>query len=1196
MKFLRSLKLEELEQRVVPAVLLAGVPGQDTLTFTDFDGDLVRIEFGNLFNPLGATSGSATILNSDGLDPGTAGNPDIDTIIFSADTGDRTDFDIEVIGGSGDGSVEIESIVAPARLRQIRITGNVDTAALFGFDTSAVTEYLHATFLTRGLTGDVDRMIITGGDLGVTGEANTGSPEVVIDLAGRLGELIVSGGIGDGAGFVTIDALDSIGDISAEYFGQGRIETPGNLHSLTLSGDYTAGGAPPESESDDEMGGLYVGSLGDSATGSGGILCQAITGTIIGGKITGIGYPTYIDIAGDCYANITALDEISGEYIFVPGDPDADPPIDPNEIDARVFITIEGDVGPLATISSGGTFANYTSDVNDFDGDGDKDEMIVDIENPPLWITGDLKGRVVSHLQGNTDFDTEYFVFNLNEYLPTFALRGHAATSMDIVAGGDAPNAASIEVFGSALAVSVENIDVYSFSNTQQIRDILFNQDIVGAVTISHGIPDHGSLKVRNVFGFLTIVGGVEVDGDVVVEEDVLGLTVIGDSSGQIEIGGNALLVTFNGNLAGNSAAADDLMKLEASNFGIINIHGNVGEFVQMTATGEIALLQVSGSFQSSYYDSGTGEDVYTLDAGNVKFAKIDEPISGEVTALLHDTPNLRTKVEASHIVHQESFDEAQPGSLHIIDDSGNSQFLRISGGRALVNLLPTENGNVITRIEVISGKPSIELYGAEVGHILNRKSLGSVYLDPVLFVRGEDGEKAEYDFGGGEGEGGEDSHVYTIESREGGIGNIYSGGGDIVRVLSEKSVGKIYAGIPKLLGVSKPPEDFDFASYIAEDSDVGLLEMYDGHKEPIRDLTGVYIANGNIRNVYSTGDIANFEIFGNARDIRAAVEKRQVSDDPSAFDNLVPWGTVGGGSLRGFFDIDGKVRDIGALNDIDVQYINVGKNIRDIEARGGDIKAEQGITAASSIRNVEAGFYDVRKRFAPAGDVLADITSVNGNIKKIRGMNITGDISANKKISEVHADFNIGRNLGDGVYEGSIYAGKLRKIYADNDIYADITCEKNASRIIANYDDDIRGGIYGDIDIGGKAGRIEAYEDITGNIYVGNKCSRLISENGSFTGDITIGKLSRWELKSDSIEEISGIVDIDKLSRLKGENAVISGNITLGKLSKEFNTREADPVVISGAAPFEFLFVMGNPDGTLIIETGNGKTIDRIK
>ncbi|RKY25306.1 MAG: hypothetical protein DRP79_06740, partial [Planctomycetota bacterium] len=342
MKFLRSLKLEELEQRVVPVVLMAGVPGHDTFTFTDHDGDLVRIEFGNLFNPLGSTSGSVEILNSDGQDPGTAGNPDIATIVFDDQTGNRTDFDIDIIGGDGDGSVEAGDITAPAALRQIRITGNVGNATLYGFDTSGVSEDLHAAFLTRGLTGNVDRIMITGGDLGVPGEGNENYPEIVIDIAGRLDELVVSGGIGDGiSGFVKISAGDSIGDISAEYFGQGRIETPGNLHSLTLSGDYTAGGATGEGGIE---GGLYVGSLGDSVTGSGGILCQRITGTVVGwGSEKVKGYPAYIMIGGgedrdgnpilppgDCYADIVALEEISGTFIEGnegdPEDPDDDIP------------------------------------------------------------------------------------------------------------------------------------------------------------------------------------------------------------------------------------------------------------------------------------------------------------------------------------------------------------------------------------------------------------------------------------------------------------------------------------------------------------------------------------------------------------------------------------------------------------------------------------------------------------------------------------------------------------------------------------------------------------------------------------------------------------------------------------------------------------------------------------------------------
>ena len=114
---------------------------------------------------------------------------------------------------------------------------------------------------------------------------------------------------------------------------------------------------------------------------------------------------------------------------------------------------------------------------------------------------------------------------------------------------------------------------------------------------------------------------------------------------------------------------------------------------------------------------------------------------------------------------------------------------------------------------------------------------------------------------------------------------------------------------------------------------------------------------------------------------------------------------------------------------------------------------------------------------FAAAGDITADITSVNGNIKKIWGMNLTGNFSAAKKINEIHADFNIGRKIADNLFEGSIAAGKLKNIYADNDIYADITSESNVSKIIADADDDLRGGIYGDIDIAGKADRIEAFE-----------------------------------------------------------------------------------------------------------------------
>lgn len=1181
MRFLRRLKLEELEQRVVPVVLLAGVPGQDTFTFTDADGDLVQVKIGNLFNPLGSSGGTATILNSDGNDPGTAGNADIATIVFNGATTNQTGLDIDIIGGTGNGSVEAGDITAPARLQMIRVTGNIGTAIVYGFDTNAVTANQFGGIVTRGISGNVDRIIVTGGDLGVASQADNTYPEVKIDVAGRLGELVVSGDIGDGLGFVVISAQGDIGDISAASFITGRIYTPGNLHGLTLSGAYSAGGTALDPDGSGPikaiLGGLDIGSLGDSATGSGGIFCQKIEGIAsLSVDVPG----TVIKIAGDCYANITALEKISGSAVV------AGAAVTTN---ARVSIVIGGNVGPLATISSGGDFANFVNDAADSDADGNLTEIMVDIANPPLKITGDLEGRVAASLHGNTAFDPQYFVFGLGIDTPTFMLRGGTATTMNIVAGGNmidgklTPNTASIEVIGSALEVRVEDINVYSFSNTQQIRDITFERDIVGPAVISKGIASNGSFNVRDIAssGSLTIYDGVH--GTATIANSYGSLAVVGNSDGIIDIDNYSAFLTIYGNLAGSSATHP--MRLSAADFGVIDISGNVGDFTRISATGDIALLHVSGSFASSYYDTALADDVFTLGAdGNVKFAKIDGPISGEVVAYLKDVPNIVTVVNASHTVRQ-TYSESHPGALQITDDSGDTQYLRISGGTARVNLLPTANGNVIMRIEVTSGNPSIELFGAEVGHIVSNKSLGNIYLDPVLYRRQADGGEFPLGTLG--------STVYTIESRTGGIGSIYSGGGDIVCVRAAKSVGKIVAGLPKalkIMGLYKIPSGFDLESRLVTGCDVGVLETALGGIV-IRDLTGVYVG-GNIGHTYASGNIANYEITGNAGDIRAFFENRQVTSD-----STVPWQAIAGGKLRGFFDIGGKARDIGARTGIDVDYISVGGNIRDIESRSGGIKSEHGITAASSIRNVEAGFRDVLGNFVPNGNVEADITSVNGNIARIRGTNLIGDFSANKNIGEISADFNIGRRFADGVYQGSIFARSIGKIYADNDIFADVTAEKNVSKIIANADGDLSGGIYGDIDIGGNAGRIEAYENIAGNIDVAGKCGRLVSGNGSFTGNINIGKLSRWELKSDfSIVNISGTVNIDELTRLKAPNAVISGDITLGRLGNEFDTLEAHPVIISGTAPFEFLFAMGNPDGTLTILTGDGKTIDRIK
>jgi len=1237
MRLLRRLKVDELEQRIAPVTLLAGVPGLNHFTFTDADGDLVLVQIGNLLDPASPTSGTVTLLNSHGADPGTPfvgdpNAPNIATVVFNGATGGQTDFDIQVVGGSGNGSVEVPSITAPALLRQISVTGHIGTANLFGFDSSTVDATHFAALITRGINGNVDNLNITGGDLGVA--SNTALlPEVIIDIAGKLGAMTVTGSIGDGQGIAEIGRFDvtttpptflsgpqSIGDISAASVNLGAcIGTTGNLHSLTLSGDFSGGT-------------LVAGSLGDSATGSGGIHALNIVGgvlptTDLSGIITLTPFNTTITINGNCYANITAVQNIGSTFVFVA---DSDPTIpgdQPTNSLATAVIHITGNVGSLATISAGGQFANLTDPTATSPTPGP-----VDTANVPLIIDGDLVGKVVTSLHGDASFTPQLFAFTLGGDTPTFGLRGSPATTADIVVGGDMVNAASINVHGSALDFAALNVDLFSFSDSQQIRNLTF-RDIVGDVTINHGVPSNGSIFFRDITAgnSLTIEGGIggppegETQWDFssgalvaiaanLTGNSVLGsLTINGDSSGEITFVADVAFLSFTGDLAG--ADLNHLMTLNIGGAtGIMYVNGNVGEFVNITTAGDLALLEVTGSFASSYFDDTTDTTVFTLSSGgDIKFVKVDGPIIDEVAVVLKDVIGITTTVDASHVTTQAISTPPDTGSLQIIDDSGDTQTLRITAGSAMVTLLPVSTGNVITRIEVTSGTPSIQLYNAEVGHIVSSKSLGGVFLDPTLVTPGTTTTTP----GGttpAAAAATSPATVYTVEARNGSIGGIDSADGDIVRVLATKGVGNIFAGIPKVLnsanhgGNSVSMFDVSIATTITADCDIGVLKTSvatggtgGGTLDIIMDgFTGVYVTNGGVGTTLASGDVANYEIAKNTGPIKASITAPQTSTGGTITTQQF------GGQLRGFFDIDGSTGDIVANTGINVDSIHVGKSSGNIIALSGGIKAVDGITVMKDIGKVQAGTTDLQGHFAAKGDIAADITSVNGNIKSIQGVNLTSNFSAGKTMGDVIAHANIGRRIAAGVFEGSIVAGKLGNVLADNDIFSDITSDSSANSIIANADNDVHGGIYGDISIAKNIKTVSAYEDIAGNIFVEGNLDKLISGNGSITGDVTIqGKLKLWEmdrLVSMPPVQISGTVDIGQLESLIARDALITGNITLGSLKTVFDTLESTPIVISPPPtppPIVLQYILGSPPpgfGFLTILNGNGNTLGKIK
>jgi hypothetical protein len=1219
MRLFRRLKIEELEQRVVPVTLVAGVPGSDHFQFTDSDGDVVLVKIGNLIDPASPTSGSVTLLNSDGHDPGTGGNPDIATITFDNATGGRTDLDIDVIAGNGNGSVEVGSIVAPALLRQIRITGDIDTATLRGFNSNVVDETHFGGIITRGVTGDVDHITITGGNLGVASNISFASPEVLFDIVGNLGSLTVIGDIGDGQGVVEIGTdrggepvTQSIGDISAASFVRGGIiATTGNLHSLTLSDDFS--GAT-----------LQADSLGDSATGTGGIDVRSIIGAVSGPTT----FNALIDISGNCYANITAVEDITNG---------------PTPATARILIG--GDVDAMATISAGGTFAN-------------------DI----LTVAGNLFGHVGATLRGNPTFTSDTFTFDLGAGTPSFSLTAGTGTTADILMGGsDTPNMASIEVHGSAVAFSATNVEVASYTDTQLVTNLTL-ETVVGTATLSHGIPANGTLAFGDIFGTVVVNGDVEglISTPLGTGSIWGGLIINGDFTGNIftdniTTTADVVFLRVTGDVFGSDA--NHLAEITiGGNAGIIDIDGNVGDFARIDVATDLSLLQVGGFFHSTYYDAASDSDVYTLSAGgNIMFAKIDGPISHEIALKLSTVPGLVTSVDVNHVVTQfidlpdtggstthpgQVFvpgfgwvdvlsdtgltQATNPGRIEVTDELGNTQILRINNGTAIVTLLPvgtggpgnantTANGSLITRIEAQSGTPSFQLYGAEVGHIVGNKTIGGVFLDPALFVRDTTGSGfTQFDF-----KTKAPAQIYTIESRTGGIGDISSAGGNIVRVLSHGNVGDISAGVPKAIKMQENgiqflgSTGFDVFSNIVDNVSVGALQMSVGVVGPLTvsvnlfmdGFTGVYVTDGSVGDTLASGDVANYRVAKNTGFIKAAIAPDDIpggqqttptpspGQGPAPVDPRVP---QFGNELIGFFEIDGKVGDMVGRNGIAVDHILIGKSVGDIVATAGDISAAGGITVTGNIRSVNAGMFDHGSHFAAAGNVLADVTSATGNIKEVRGIDILGDISAAKKIGLVRATDLIGRETAPGIVEGSIVAGKLGDVLAKNDIYASITSDSNAGRIMANADNGTKGGIFGDISIAGNVKKISAYEDISGDISVDGNCGVLESTNGSFTGNIDIaGTLKLWEMEqpvgSLPHVEISGTANIGALGSLIAENALITGDIVLGSLKTVFDTFET-PTVISATPPFEFLFTDGVPNGHLTILAGSGKTVDRVK
>ena len=286
----RTLRIDELEPRVAPAVLTIG--GTTNYSFTDSEGNNVSVT-------LSGATGSVEILDASSGDPS---GTDIDSIEYlSSDS--TTNLTITVTGGTGDGITSVGSVdatgdtigsfVAEADLTDLTagaMAGDLDIENLYG--TASVTNDITGTVTLRGVDGIHTGAMLTsvngsiGGLVFVDRGGNVDDPDLdgsVIADNGSIGDILFDGRAHLFTG--TVRAGQNVGNVTIDTFGINRCFT--STASITATAgsignvNFTAVGATAHLggtlQAGLDIGNIDVGGAGNVGGASG------ISGTVIAG-------------------------------------------------------------------------------------------------------------------------------------------------------------------------------------------------------------------------------------------------------------------------------------------------------------------------------------------------------------------------------------------------------------------------------------------------------------------------------------------------------------------------------------------------------------------------------------------------------------------------------------------------------------------------------------------------------------------------------------------------------------------------------------------------------------------------------------------------------------------------------------------------------------------------------------------------
>jgi hypothetical protein len=633
----RFLGLTNLAVHEVPAVFLHGLIsgdaakliGKDTVTYSDYDGDLVTVKFSQPLLTDSSVANSVFKFETGAIGTATrTGLQKIDLTGLAADglnisiTVKKGQFsdglaDIGYINASG---IDLGSVTIPGDLGQID-AGKSDGVGLKSLKVRSLGRLGLTTqpAFGGGFVPDLESRI--KGNLGtLTVTADVKDATVITDgsaLLSNIGPVSIGGSLLGG----TISSPSDItsvkigGNLAGGSIGNLGGINANNLKSVSIGGSVVGGGFANSGSifASGQIGAVTIGGnlAGGAASGSGFVSSGTLLGSVkIGGSLLGTGFNDTAEISGPATGTIAIGHNVLGGAGLRAGSID---------VSSAKGVTVGGSLIGGGGIALSGSLIMTDSlgavkiGHNILGGAGDDSALISGFSIASLTVGGSVigSGGINSGSIETSDYigavkighDLTGGTKDLSGCLKTNGYPIKSVTIGGSLLGGSAGATGSIIASGSLGAVKIGR-DVQGGSLTGsaagfQYSGAIFAGSRLGAVTIG------GSL----IAGIDNSTGGsLDTSGSIRVGDDLAGLTITGSLLGRATANGSTAAIVSAGTLQ-KATATSDLVIGKVSVGGLVSLAnilaGYTTTLVANDKNAQIGAVSVRGSWLASNLIAG---------------------------------------------------------------------------------------------------------------------------------------------------------------------------------------------------------------------------------------------------------------------------------------------------------------------------------------------------------------------------------------------------------------------------------------------------------------------------------------------------------------------------------------------------------------------------------------------------------------